>query len=66
MLTRLLTRTNGLIGTVVGLILALVGVVSLLALGHHKIGIGLIVVGVLVLAAGAYAFMTSSKVSATA
>lgn len=66
MLTRLLTRTNGLIGTVVGLILALVGVISFMALGHHKIGIGLIVVGVVVLAVGVYAFMTSSKASAPA
>lgn len=62
----MLTRTNGLIGTIVGLVLALVGVVSLLALNHHKIGLGLLIVGVLVLAVGVYAFMTSSKASQAA
>ena len=65
MLTRLLTRTNGLIGTVVGLILALVGVVALVALGHHKAGIGLLVVGVILLGVGVYAFMTSPKATST-
>lgn len=60
MFTRMLTRTNGLIGTVVGLVLALVGVVAWLALNHHKAGIGLLVVGVLLLAVGVYAFLTST------
>lgn len=57
--------TNGLIGTVVGLILALVGVVTLIAFNHRKIGIGLLAAGMLVLAVGVNAFITNSKASPT-
>ena len=57
----MLTRTNGIIGTVVGLILALVGVVTLVVLSHHKIGAGLLVVGVIVLAVGIYAYVAGPK-----
>ena len=64
MLSRLLTRTNGLIGTVVGLLLALVGLVAWLALNHHKAGIGLLAVGVILLALGLYAFLTSARAKA--
>ena len=55
------TRTNGLIGAVVGLVLALVGLVAWLALNHHKAGIGLLVVGVLLLGLGIYAVVSSGR-----
>jgi hypothetical protein len=57
----MLTRTNGIIGVVVGLILALVGVVTFVAMSHHKIGAGLLVVGLIVLAVGIYAYVAGPK-----
>ena len=65
-MSNLLNRTNGIIGTVVGLILAIVGVFSFASLGHHKIGIGLLVVGIIVLAFGIYAYMTSMRAKSSA
>ena len=62
----MLNRTSGIIGTVVGLILAIVGAFTLFSLGHHKIGAGLLVVGVIVLVFGIYAYMTSVKAKGSA
>lgn len=58
----LLNRTTGIIGTVLGLILAILG--GYLWFGpttHHKLGPGFLVVGIIILAFGAYAYMTSAK-----
>lgn len=57
----MLNRTSGIIGTVVGLILAIVGAFTWFSLGHHKLGPGLLVLGIIVLAFGIYAYMTSMK-----
>ena len=61
MLTKYLTKTNGMIGALLGLIIALVGVVLWVATSHHKTGIGLLVIGIIVLAVGGYAYMTAGK-----
>jgi flagellar basal body-associated protein FliL len=57
----MLTKMNGLIGTVIGLILAIVGAFFWFSLGHHKLGPGLLVIGILILAFGIYAYMAGSK-----
>lgn len=56
----LLNRTTGIIGTILGLILAIVGV-YFWATGHPRRGPVLLAVGVVILAFGAYAYMTSAK-----
>jgi hypothetical protein len=61
MLTKYLTKTNGMIGALLGIIVALVGVVFWVATSHHKTGIGLLVIGVLLLAVGGYAYMAGGK-----
>ena len=65
-MSNLLNRTNGIIGTVVGLILAIVGIYFFAAGSHHKIGLGLLVVGIIVLAFGVYAYMTSMRAKSRA
>jgi protein-S-isoprenylcysteine O-methyltransferase Ste14 len=62
----MLNRTNGVIGAVVGVILALAGVVSLFALNHHTIGRGLLILGVIVLAVGIFAFIAGGRVKGRA
>jgi len=62
----MLTKMNGMIGTIVGIILAIVGVLTSFLLGHHKIGAGLLVIGVLILAFGIYAYMAGSKTTSAA
>jgi uncharacterized membrane protein YccC len=62
----MLNRTSGIIGTVVGLILAILGAFTWFSLGHHKLGPGLLVVGIIVLAFGIYAYMTSVKAKGSA
>jgi hypothetical protein len=51
----MLTRTKGLIATVVGVLLALAGLIAWLGMSHQKIGMGLLVIGGIVLAIGVYA-----------
>ena len=51
--------TTGIIATVSGLILALIGVFAWLSYGQPIIGIGLLVLGLLDLAFGAFAYRTS-------
>ena len=58
---KLLTKTNGMIGALLGIILAIVGVVLWVATSHHKTGIGLLVIGVIVLAVGGYAYMAAGR-----
>ena len=65
-MSNLLNRTNGIIGTVVGLILAIIGAFTWFALGHHKLGPAILVVGVIILAFGVYAYMTSAKAKSKA
>lgn len=62
----MLNRTSGIIGTVVGLILAIIGAFTWFSLGHHKLGPGLLVVGIIILAFGIYAYMTSMKAKSRA
>lgn len=62
----MLNRTNGIIGTVVGLILAILGAFTWFSLGHHKLGPALLVVGIIVLVFGIYAYMTSVKAKGSA
>lgn len=57
----MLNRTTGIIGTALGLILAIIGAFAWFGLQHHKIGPGLLVLGIIILAFGAYAYMTSAK-----
>lgn len=57
----MLTKINGMIGAALGVIVALVGVVFWVTTSHHKIGIGLLVIGLIILAAGGYAYMTAGK-----
>ncbi|GEM_PF-1525926 len=62
----LLNRTTGIIGTVLGLIVAIVGIYFwFFARAHHPVrGPVLLVVGILILAFGAWAYMTSIKAKA--
>lgn len=62
----MLNRTSGIIGTVVGLILAILGAFTWFSLGHHKLGPALLVVGIIVLVFGIYAYMTSVKAKGSA
>jgi uncharacterized protein YacL len=57
----MLNKTTGMAGLVIGLILAIVGAITWFGLNHHKLGPGLLVLGVIVLAVGGYAFMASGK-----
>ncbi len=57
----MLNKTTGMAGLVIGLVLAIVGGITWFGLHHHKLGPGLLVLGVVVLAVGAYAYMTSAK-----
>jgi len=59
----MLSRTTGIIGTVLGLILAILGIYLwfISAVPHHKLGPGFLVLGIILLAFGAYAYMTSAK-----
>ena len=59
-LNKLLNKNTGIGGLVLGLILALAGV-YFWASGHGLRGPVLLVVGVVMLAVGGYAFMASSK-----
>ena len=61
MLNKLLTKTNGMIGALLGIIVAIVGVIVWVATSHHKTGIGLLVIGIIILAVGGYAYMTAGK-----
>jgi hypothetical protein len=60
-MNKILTKTNGMIGSLLGILVALVGIVFWMATSHHKTGIGLLVIGVLLLAVGGYAYMTAGK-----
>lgn len=57
----MLTKTNGMIGALVGLLVALAGVVVWVSTVHHKTGLGLLVIGIIILAAGGYAYMAAGK-----
>ncbi len=59
----MLNRTTGIIGTILGLILAILGIYLwfLSTPVHHKLGPGFLVVGIIILAFGAYAYMSSAK-----
>ncbi len=57
----MLTKTNGMIGALLGIIVAIAGVVVYLTTVHHKTALGLLVIGVLLLAAGGYVYMTKGK-----
>lgn len=58
---KFLTKTNGMIGALLGIVVALVGVVFWVATSHHKTGIGLLVIGVILLAVGGYAYLAAGK-----
>jgi cbb3-type cytochrome oxidase subunit 3 len=60
-MNKFLTKTNGMIGALLGILLALVGVVFWVATSHHKTGLGLLVLGVILLAVGGYAYMAGGK-----
>jgi hypothetical protein len=55
------SRATGLIGSALGLILAIIGGYVWFGLSHHKLGPGLLVVGIILLAFGAWAYMGSAK-----
>jgi hypothetical protein len=57
----MLTRTNGMIGTILGIVVALAGVVFWVATSRHKTGIGLLVIGLIILGAGGYAHVAAGK-----
>jgi predicted histidine transporter YuiF (NhaC family) len=61
MLAKLLTKTNGMIGALVGLIVAVVGLVVKFTTVHQKTGWGLLVIGIVLLVIGGYAYLTTSK-----
>lgn len=56
-------RITGIIGTALGLILAIFGVYLWFISNpvHHKLGPGMLVVGVVLLAVGAFAYTRSAK-----
>ena len=60
------SRATGIIGTVLGLILAILGVYLwfLSTPVHHKLGPGFLVVGIILLAFGTWAYMGSAKAKA--
>jgi protein-S-isoprenylcysteine O-methyltransferase Ste14 len=60
------SRVTGIIGTVLGLILAILGVFLwfLSTPVHHKLGPGFLVVGIILLAFGAWAYRGSAKARA--
>ena len=60
-MNKLLTKTNGMIGALLGIIVAIVGVILWVATSHHKTGIGLLVIGIIILAVGAYAYLAAGK-----
>ena len=55
------SRALGLISSALGLILALIGGFVWFSLNHHKLGPGILVVGIILLAFGAWAYMGSTK-----
>lgn len=55
------SRTLGLIGSALGLILAIIGGFVWFGLSHHKLGPGILVVGIIILAFGAWSYMGSAK-----
>ena len=59
----MLNKTTGMAGLVIGLILAAAGAFTWFGLNHHKLGPGLLVLGVVVLAVGVYAYMTTNNPS---
>jgi uncharacterized membrane protein len=56
-------RVTGIIGTVLGLILAIAGIYFWFISNpaHHKVGPAALVVGIILLAFGAWAYMGSAK-----
>jgi uncharacterized membrane protein YczE len=60
------SRATGIIGTVLGLILAILGIFLwfLSTPVHHKLGPAFLVVGVILLAFGTWAYMGSTKAKA--
>ncbi|HLV99801.1 MAG TPA: hypothetical protein VKT82_14110 [Ktedonobacterales bacterium] len=60
------SRLVGIIGTVLGLILAILGVYLwfISSVPHHKLGPAFLVVGVILLAFGAWAYVGSARAKA--
>jgi uncharacterized membrane protein YccC len=60
------SRLTGIIGTVLGLILAILGVYLwfISSSPHHKLGPAFLVVGIILLAFGAWAYMGSTRTKA--
>ncbi len=54
-------RATGIIGTVLGLILAILGVYLLISSSGGTIAIGILVVGVILLIIGAFAYRGSAR-----
>jgi len=55
------SRATGLIGSALGLILAIIGGYVWFGLSHHKLGPAILVVGIILLAFGAWSYMGSTK-----
>lgn len=55
------SRAVGLVGSALGLILAIIGAFVWFGLSHHKLGPGILVIGIIILAFGAWSYMGSTK-----
>jgi hypothetical protein len=57
----MLNKNTGFIGLALGVVLTVVGIVVWVATVHHKTALGLIGLGIVVLAVGVYAIVASGK-----